>query len=226
MNGNVTNYKLGDRLKELSSYSGILIVLLTTVLPQVVTPDQVIHVMMPVGAVLGALLFFLPENRTVITAEHVFAAIDKTMPAAYRVALPPDPATASPGITNSVSLAAVGKAAMVLGMLAFLAPLLSACGAGGQLTPQAQAVIGAMCKLDGVAQPIAVTIAPTVLPQLTPAASIDNALVHPAVVAACNAIGGTPVGVQTEAVPAAPAAPVVTAPPPATAPPAAPSATN
>lgn len=226
----MTSYKLGDRFKELSSFGGILIIFLGTVLPQFVPPHVLIVVLTPVAAVIGAMLFFLPENRGVVTADHVFLALLKMLPANYRVPVPdfaPTPEAGLAGspapVSNKGSIASLGSLAAMLALVLFVPLLLSACTSTGQLTPQALQVIGAACKIDGVAQPIAVSIVPTLVPQSTPIVSIDTALVHPAVVKACDAIGGTPVGVTTEAVPAvtAPAVAPVTVTPPATAAPAA-----
>lgn len=73
---------------------------------------------------------------------------------------------------------------------------LTACANDGSLTPQAQRVVGAVCVADALAQPVAVAVAPSLAPTLAPAAGVDAALVHPAVVAACAAVGGHPVGVR------------------------------
>lgn len=239
----MTGYKLRDRFQELSSLCGILVILLGTVLPQLVSPHQLIVLLTPFAAIIGALMFFLPENRGVITADHVFLALLKMLPANYRVPVPDfaptpeperptklsglaaEPAGNTAPVANKGSIASLGSVAAML-MLALFAPLLlSGCTSDGQLTPQARQIIGAACKVDGVAQPIAVSVVPTLVPQATPIASIDNALVHPAVVKACDAIGGTPVAVTMAPAPV----PAVTAPavapavvtPPATAAPAA-----
>jgi hypothetical protein len=76
--------------------------------------------------------------------------------------------------------------------------------AGCTLTPGEQKIVSVACKLDAVAQTVVVAVAPTVVPATSPAVSLDQALVHPAVVAACAQFGGTPVAVA--AVPVAPAA--------------------
>ncbi len=88
------------------------------------------------------------------------------------------------------------------------------CSSDGNLTPQAQQaltnmntvaknVVTAFCKVDGVAQPLAVVIAPAVAPQVAPLVGTDEALIHPVVLAACSAISGVPVGTASTPAPAA-----------------------
>ena len=80
--------------------------------------------------------------------------------------------------------------------------LLAACSA-----TQAQNTLTAtqvFCHVDSVAQPVAVTlgaavttaVAPSTAPAVAGAVAIDNTLVHPAVVAACAAVGGVAVAVK------------------------------
>jgi len=80
---------------------------------------------------------------------------------------------------------------------------LSACS----VTPAAQEAISIACIVDGVLQPVAVTVAPFLAPELTPATTVDASLVHPVVVAACKAVNGIPAKVTVPD--AAPAVPVV-----------------
>lgn len=105
----------------------------------------------------------------------------------------------------------VGKTLALL-LVVCLTGLVAACTSSGQLTPQGQQVIGALCQVDAAAQPVLVAVAPTLLPQTTPIASADNALVHPLVVAACAKVGGMPVGVQTAPAPVPAAVPVTAVP--------------
>lgn len=54
------------------------------------------------------------------------------------------------------------------------------------------------CEVDGKYQPIAVSVlnaAGVAVPQLTNVAALDQAVVHPAVVAFCASVGGAPVAV-------------------------------
>lgn len=76
---------------------------------------------------------------------------------------------------------------MKLSKRLLFALLLAGCTSTGDLTPQAQKIVGAACKIDAATQPVAVTVAPVAV-QTT-----DNLLVHPIVVQACAAVGGTPV---------------------------------
>lgn len=56
----------------------------------------------------------------------------------------------------------------------------------------------AACQVDAAVQPVLVTLAPELLPELAPLAATDAALVHPAVVAACAVVGGKPVAVTAQ----------------------------
>lgn len=77
--------------------------------------------------------------------------------------------------------------------------ILAACTSTGQLDPAAQNAVTILCAADGLAQPIAVQLAPALAPQITPLASVDQALVHPAVVNACTQAlaGSKPVAVAS-----------------------------
>jgi hypothetical protein len=80
---------------------------------------------------------------------------------------------------------------IVTGLFALLAAILvilcAACS-----TDQ----IKATCVVDGLIQPVAIDVAAAVAstghPVVGAAAGIDAAIVHPAVVAACAKLGGTP----------------------------------
>jgi len=82
-------------------------------------------------------------------------------------------------------------------LAAFVAALaLSACTPAEMAAAMADAQTAATvaCKVDAAVQPVVVTLAPELAPALAPLAAADK-LVHPAVVAACGAIGGTPASV-------------------------------
>ena len=94
--------------------------------------------------------------------------------------------------------------------------LLAGCTAAGALTPQATVALQVACQVDGAVQPIAAGVVSGLSPAGATIASADSLMVHPAVVAACAKIGGTPVvgtptgasatGIVTVTVPAAAAA--------------------
>jgi hypothetical protein len=71
----------------------------------------------------------------------------------------------------------------------------SVLGACSTSSPETQTVLKAACLVDGVAQPIAVTVGGVVAdvagfgPEAQLAAGIDGR-VHPAIQAACKALGG------------------------------------
>lgn len=63
------------------------------------------------------------------------------------------------------------------------------------------------CQIDKAVQPAAAAVMVTLVPAAADAVSIDQALVHPAVLAACAALGATPVSVTTASVVPATASP-------------------
>lgn len=77
-------------------------------------------------------------------------------------------------------------------ILVLLALIATAC------TPAQIADVKLACMVDGSAQPIAASVLATVVPQASIAVSVDNALVHPAVVAYCKSLGGAPVAVAAQ----------------------------
>jgi len=78
----------------------------------------------------------------------------------------------------------------------FALSLLSSLAACGNLTPDQQArmtqELTVACAVDGMLVPLASPVVASLGTDGAAAANYDNALVHPAVVAACNAIGGAP----------------------------------
>jgi hypothetical protein len=78
----------------------------------------------------------------------------------------------------------------------FALSLLSSLVACGNLTPDQQAQITqeliVACAVDGKLVPLASPVVASLGTGGAAAANVDNLLVHPAVVAACNAIGGSP----------------------------------
>ena len=97
------------------------------------------------------------------------------------------------------------------------ASLLAGCTAAGGLTPQATVALQVACQVDGAVQPIAAGVVSGLSPAGATVASADSLMVHPAIVAACAKLGGTPVlgvptgasthGIVAVAVPAAAAPP-------------------
>jgi hypothetical protein len=74
--------------------------------------------------------------------------------------------------------------------------LLSSLAACGNVTPGVQAQIAqeliVACTVDGMLVPLATPVVASLGTNGAAAADLDNLLIHPAVVAACNAVGGTP----------------------------------
>lgn len=88
----------------------------------------------------------------------------------------------------------------------FALSLLSSLAACGNLTPDQQAQITqeliVACAVDGMLVPIARPVAASLGTDGAATANTDNLLVHPAVVAACNAIGGMPASAKPVVAPA------------------------
>jgi hypothetical protein len=88
----------------------------------------------------------------------------------------------------------------------FALPLLSCLAACGNLTPDEQTQITqeliVACAVDGMLVPIAKPVVASLGTGGAAAANADSLLVHPAVVAACNTIGGTPAMAKPIAAPA------------------------
>lgn len=137
--------------------------------------------------VAGAIGLLWPENTALKTAAQNAATDVEALIAAYRSGLdhgaaivaepkPPAPEAASGNATAALSLMA--------GLL--LAGIVSAC------TAQQQTDVAIGCNLDQSFQPIAADLLATLVPASSDAVSIDDLLVHPAVVAYCQSLGGTP----------------------------------
>lgn len=78
---------------------------------------------------------------------------------------------------------------------------------GCSMTPaQKTAVLKIGCAVDGVVQPIAAPLVASLGAGGASVASADVLLVHPAVVAACTALGGTPAVMATPSLATAPGA--------------------
>ena len=93
----------------------------------------------------------------------------------------------------------------------FALPLLACITACGNATPSQQAQIAqavtVACNVDGVLVPVAQPVVATLGPGGATVANVDTLLVHPAVVAACTALKGTPASATPASPPAAAAAP-------------------
>ena len=92
-------------------------------------------------------------------------------------------------------------------------PLVASLSACGNLSPAQQAqvtqALAVACNVDGAVVPVAQPVVATLGPNGATVAGMDSLLVHPAVVAACQRLGGTPAGVTPASAPVA----VPTAPP-------------
>lgn len=78
--------------------------------------------------------------------------------------------------------------------------LLAACN---NLTPAQQAkvklALSVACNVDGAVVPIAQPVVAGLVPTAAGIVALDQALVHPAVVQACAAVGGAPASVKPAA---------------------------
>ena len=88
----------------------------------------------------------------------------------------------------------------------FALSLLSSLAACGNLTPDQQARVTqeliVACAVDGMLVPLAGPVVASLSTSGATAVNADNLVVHPAVVAACNAIGGTPASAKPAVAPA------------------------
>ena len=101
------------------------------------------------------------------------------------------------------------RSTFVAAIVACGLPLVASLSACGNVPPDQQAQVA--CNVDGAVVPVAQPVVATLGPSGATVAGMDSLLVHPAVVAACQRLGGTPAGVTPAsapvAVPAAPPAP-------------------
>ena len=90
-------------------------------------------------------------------------------------------------------------------------PLVACLGACSNLTPAQQAriteALAVACNVDGALVPVAQPVIASLGPNAEKAANVDALLVHPAVVAACAALKGTPVSATPTAAPVTTASP-------------------
>ena len=91
-------------------------------------------------------------------------------------------------------------------------PLIACLSACGNLPPDQQAkvtqALAVACNVDGAVVPVAQPVIATLGPSGATVVGMDSLLVHPAVVAACQLLGGTPADVTPASAPVAvPAAP-------------------
>ena len=140
-----------------------------------------------IAGFLGALVSGLGLGPALLAL--AVAAVSALCPEAKPVldALAPEPPAPTPPPT-AISPTS-GPVVILLACLA-AASVLSACNADLTLTPGATKALTIACAVDGALQPILVPLVPVEV------ATIDQALVHPAVVAACATLGGVPASVQ------------------------------
>ena len=189
-----TPYNFADRFKEVESYAGIIVGVLGVVMPNVISPDQLVHVLTPVAAIIGCGLFFMPQNRIVLDAEQTLSGMVSFLPAEYQAAVKPvvTAAEAQPASTG-------GAIAAVLGMAAISSLLtLAACGgttgvpsltAAQQAAVVGAAVNGITCAAQ-VANPVTKDAQQTGVSDITKgeAAATDAAGVLTTSTACANAV--------------------------------------
>jgi hypothetical protein len=95
-------------------------------------------------------------------------------------------------------------------------PLVAGQSACSTMPPDQQVkvtqALAVACNVDGAVVPVAQPVVATLGPGGATVAGTDSLLVHPAVVAACQRLGGTPAGVTPASAPfAVPAASAVSA---------------
>lgn len=186
---------------------------------QYVTGDPTYTV--TIGGIAAAVVLLVVNDNTQAAADASILAVDVVKAAATHsltVAIPqllkdglqfikdvtpkPNPSEA-PGTT-------LGSIAATLMAMVLCASLLTACA---MTPPQVSTLQTAIandeqigCIVDGVAQPIGASVLAGLVPVSSGAVSLDDLLVHPAILNFCKSLGGT-----TTKVPAVPAAPTVPA---------------
>ena len=94
---------------------------------------------------------------------------------------------AGPAAPPAATSTQIGVAMIAAGFVSMF--LLAACSGVTD-----QGVVYALCQADARFQPVAVALAPAAGAEVAAIAAVDQAIVHPAVVAACAGVG-QPVGV-------------------------------
>ena len=79
----MTPYRIVDRLSEPTSWIGVLIAIIGYAIPLLVPPTAWSHVAGCVQTLLGTALFFIPDNRAVVTGEAILKAVAAALPSAY-----------------------------------------------------------------------------------------------------------------------------------------------
>jgi len=74
--------------------------------------------------------------------------------------------------------------------------LLTACNLTPAQQAQVQLALSVACNVDGALVPIAQPVVAGLVPSAAGIVTLDQALVHPAVVQACATLGGTPASVK------------------------------
>jgi hypothetical protein len=209
----VTQYNFADRLREPTSYLGILLAIMGQLVPQLIPVDAWAHGAAALHELIGAALFFMPENRGVATAEAIAEALVRTLPPAYAVALnPPAPAPVAASVAEKAVAAMI--ALSLAGGLA-----LSACSATEDAAVEQgvssaaatfQAAIAAACTLEPEARRVADASGDAAIEETESYASALCSDPDAAVVdASTPAWVGSIVGTVTTAAAAAPASPPV-----------------
>ena len=95
---------------------------------------------------------------------------------------------------------------LVATLCAYVLPLIVGLAACSDLSVDQQATVtqalAVACTVDGAVVPVAQPVVATLGAGGANAAGADSLLVHPAVVAACARLGGTPAGVTPASAPA------------------------
>ena len=97
----MTPYNITDRLKEPSSWIGVLVAIIGYAIPLLIPPSAWSHVAGCVQTLLGTALFFIPDNRAVVTGEAILQAVAGALPQAYAGGLAP-PAVAGVALGDPV----------------------------------------------------------------------------------------------------------------------------
>jgi hypothetical protein len=107
----MTPYRIVDRLGEPTSWIGVLVAIIGYAIPLLIPPTAWTHIAGCVQTLLGTALFFIPDNRAVVTGEAILKAVADALPSAYAQPLGlPASATGGGGAVVTLGAATITSA--------------------------------------------------------------------------------------------------------------------
>lgn len=136
-------------------------------------------------AIATLIMLVLPEPSA--TNSSVYVTV---YGAVHRIANLKAPPAAPDAAPAPVKMPSATIAALLMAIM--LPVMLGACAIDPATKAQLQQAVKVACDVDGMVVPIADPVVLGLVPQSAPIITVDQALVHPAVVAVCKGYGGTP----------------------------------